>query len=107
MSSNSVLAKLKLQGVVGAEVKNGVLLSCTSAPASFTIPAGIVELADFCLSGQDNLRQVFLINNVSKVGTACFANCPKLVQIICNPSLRKYHKELKSGNHAIVIYREG
>ena len=107
MSSHSVLAKLKLQGVVGAEVRGGVLISCSSAPASLTIPAGIIEIASYCFSGQDKLMEIYLVNNVVRVGKACFANCPNLVRIICNESLRSYSSELKSGNHALVIYREG
>lgn len=107
MSRPLALSKLRVQGVVGAEVRGRRLLSCSLAPSSLTIPSGVTEIADYCFSGQDNLIEVYLVNDVTKVGRACFANCPKLVRIVCNPCLKEYERELKSGNHATVIYREG
>lgn len=106
MSISPVLSRLSVQGVVGAKVQGSKLVSCSLAPASLTIPAGIRELASYCLSGQDNLTEVFLVNGVERVGRACFANCPKLGRIVCKKSLRKYESELRSGNNAIVIFRE-
>lgn len=107
MSYSPVLSRLSVQGVVGAKVQGSKLISCSVAPTSLTIPAGIKELSSYCLSGQDNLVEVFLVNGVEKVGKACFANCPKLERIVCKKSLRQYEPELKSGNNAIVIFREG
>ena len=101
------MSKLTVQGVVGAKVHGSTFVSCNLAPISLTIPAGVHELASYCFSGQDKLAEIFLVNDVVKVGRACFANCPNLSRIVCNPCLRKYEAELKSGNHATVIYREG
>ena len=107
MSISPVLSRLSVQGVVGAKVQGSKLVSCSLAPASLTIPAGIREIASYCFSGQDELVEVYLINGVAKVGKACFANCPKLERIVCKKSLRQYESELKSGNNAVVIFREG
>lgn len=107
MSYTTVMSKLTVQGVVGAKVHGSKMISCTSAPTSLTIPAGICEIASYCFSGQDRLTEIYLVNDVRVVGKACFANCPKLTRIICNPCLKKYDAELRSGNHAAVVYREG
>lgn len=107
MSISPVLSRLVVQGVVGAKVQGNKLVSCSLAPASLIIPVGIREIASYCFSGQDNLEEVFLVNDVVKVGMACFANCPKLRRIVCRKSLIQFEPELRSGNHAIVVYREG
>lgn len=107
MSISPVLSRLVVQGVVGARVQGSKLVSCSVAPASLTIPAGVREIASYCFSGQDNLVEIYLVNDVCKVGRACFANCPKLERIVCSLVLREYESELKSGNNAVVIFREG
>lgn len=107
MSISPVLTRLALQGVVGARVQGSKLISCSLAPTSLTIPAGITEIASYCFSGQDHLVQVYLVNDVVRVGQACFANCPKLRLIVCNKVLKPYEMELRSGNRAVVYFREG
>ena len=107
MSSSPVLARLVVQGVIGANVRGSLFVSCALAPAYLVIPAGITRIESFCFSGQDVLTAVYLINDVREVGRACFANCPKLERIVCNKALQPYEAELKSGNNAVVVYREG
>ena len=106
MKDEPVLSRLKIQGVVGAKVRGGRLISCFSAPSHLTVPAGITELGSYCFSGQDNLVEVWLVNDVIKVGRACFANCPKLKRIVCNRVLRGYESYLRSGNNAVIVFRE-
>lgn len=105
MNVDEALARLKFQGVVGARLVGGVLVSCSLVPATITIPRGIVELKSYCCSGQDKLEQVYLINGVVRVGSGCFANCPNLVRIVCKEELRPYEDALKYGNHAKIEYR--
>lgn len=106
MKEEPVVSRLTIQGVVGAKVRDGKLISCSSAPSHLTVPSGITELESYCFSGQDNLVEVWLINDVVKVGRACFANCPKLKKIVCNTALRGYETVLRSGNNAVVVFRE-
>lgn len=106
MSREPGMPRFTMQGVVGAKVVGNKLVSCKVAPACVTIPRGIRELGDYCFSGQDRLIEVKLINDVSVIGRACFANCPNLVRIVCNNRLRVYEKELRSGNQAVIVYRE-
>lgn len=96
--------KLKVQGVVGAVIKDGVFKTCISAPTSLTIPKEIKTLGRGCLSGQDNLERIILSSSVIEVEDYCLANCPNLKVIRIHKGQEVFIKTLTMCNKARVEY---
>lgn len=96
---------LKFQGVIGANIVNGVFVSCKSVGKVLSLD-NIVGIGDGALSGQDNLVTVKLGSSINSVGRSCFANCHNLKEIIVPRKLSRFEDRLKSGNNAVICYKD-
>lgn len=107
MSNSSLEAKLSVQGLIGAVIKEGCLYSCVTAPISLTIPKGITVLGRSCLSGQDLLERITISSSVIKVEESCLSNCPNLKVIRIHKGQEDLISGLTYGNKAVVRYVTG
>lgn len=97
-------AMLKLQGVYEVKLQGTKLVSCSTSLSDLRIPDGITELADGCLSGQNNLLHINLSDSIEVIGYAPFSNCQNLLSISCSPKLQKFEENMKYANNAEVKY---
>lgn len=103
MEDAYLIAKMNMQGCSGVVIKDGILYSCNTTPKFLSIPKGVTELYNGCLSGQDNLVSVTLPCTICNVGLACLANCPSLKTIKCKCNYTNFVKNLMSGNKGVIV----
>lgn len=105
--SNVIFLKLKLQGVLGAVVKDAKLVDVYYAPPILYLPDEIEELGTSCFSGQNDLREITISKNVYDLSNLVFTNCKNLEKIIIPEHLIKYKNQLTYCNNAEVKIEYG
>lgn len=107
ISDLTLIAELIIQGCCNVNIEQGILLSCSTTLSRLSIPSGIVELSEACLSGQSNLEFINLPNSLEKVDCYVLANCTNLKIIRLPKSLAKFEHNLTYENNAEVVYVSG
>lgn len=109
--SNIIFLKLKLQGVLGAVLKDTTLVDVYYAPPILYLPEELESLGTSCFSGQKDLKEIRLPSNLKEIDKLVFTNCPNLKKIIIPDKYKNDATVLRKlgycNNANIEFYNEG
>lgn len=109
--SNIIFLKLKLQGVLGAVLKDTTLVDVYYAPPILYLPEELESLGTSCFSGQKDLKEIRLPSNLKEIDKLVFTNCPNLKKIVIPEKYRNDTTVLRKlgycNNANIEFYNEG
>lgn len=111
-NKNSVIfIKLKLQGVLGAVIKDTTLVDVYYAPPILYLPDELESLGTSCFSGQKDLKEIRLPNKLKEIDKLVFTNCPNLKKIVIPDKYKNDETVLRilgyCNNANIEFYNEG
>lgn len=81
--------------LVGANIKDGVLLGYYGLGGDIVLPSTVTKIGDDALKGNDNIVSITIPGSVKDIGNNAFKGCTKLEQVIfTNPE--------KTSNNLII-----
>ena len=106
-----IFLKLKLQGVLGAVIKDATLVDVYYAPPILYLPEELESLGTSCFSGQTDLKEIRLPSNLKEIDKLVFTNCPNLKKIIIPDKYKNdttvLRKLVYCNNANIEFYEDG
>lgn len=71
------------------EIKNGVLISCTTDEAEITVPEGVTEIGDYAFCDNRRVTKITLPDSVERLGEDVFSHCYSLKEISLPDSIKE------------------